>query len=138
PLPPAEGRARLRPEPVGAHVEDDEPPDEISVSRPRSAGDRLGEPALHQHPRRLGVALVATKLEVLEAARSEELAVFFQLEPHAERHARQPAPAGLALGFADQRSRDALPSAGRSDGDAADVDRVVLPFPKAGADADGS
>src|SRR5207249_6983539 len=86
----------------------------------------------------LGVALVATKLEVLEAARSEELAVFFQLEPHAERHARQPAPAGLALGFADQRSRDALPSAGRIDGDAADVERVVLHFPQDGADDDAS
>src|SRR5262249_60549754 len=38
PLQAAEGRARLRSEPVGAHVADDEPPDEISVGRQRSAG----------------------------------------------------------------------------------------------------
>src|SRR5439155_5283296 len=90
--------------------------------------------ALHHHPRGHAEALVALKRRLLEAARLEQSAVVFELEPDAQSHPGKPAPSSLAFGFVDERSRDTLPPVLRIDGEPADVERAVFFHPQDDAD----
>src|SRR5262249_5782561 len=90
--------------------------------------------SLHRHPRRLAESFVAMKRGLGEAARRKQPPVVVQHQTHAERHAREPSASRLALGLADERSRDAAPAMRGMHGKPAEIERAVVVFPKNDAD----
>src|SRR4029453_16783217 len=98
-------------------------------SSTRSPGGRVESP-LHQHPRGLAEALVAPKRRILEPRRSEEAPVLLELQPHAERHAREPLATSLALGFRHEGPRHAPAAAPGMDREPADVEGSFVLVPQ--------